>query len=771
MTELFGREAGSIRRQPAEGFARARYLLAALLFFVSMLFVSSWAGVSAQTTPELRIGLHEADTHASAQQIESLSAFAFQPMAEGALALHGGPGKAIWLRLDADLPAIKDDDARLTLWVNRAAVDRLVLHRTVDGAQAAYPRVDFFVPRDSGVEHDSGYAFVLPRGIKGPTTMYLEVVAQGDLSLSVRIRSETEVVASDRGAVMLLTALYTGLILLLLIGGGMYIALRDRLYLYYLFYIAALLAFLLARNGQLYELPGIGDWGHWRVLGLCALANALAAATVVIARGFAGLSRSASGLDRLLAWFPVVPAILVLVCLFNRPSITGVLQVASTLDLLGAIVLAAVATAVAWRYKRHLATPMLLMWLFVLTVDCIRAMADWGLSASGESAQYVDQVMAALNALLMGFVLTDRIIEFRLQRDRARLAKDQVDASLKMERERLKFIEALHSNLRDAPSGDQEWLAFRRLLEVVRELVPQHSSAVALHSFHDNDLLLCEPNATRDAYQSLLATRGGAFKGISRSQLPMQLRVDSPIPVDGQAPDLIQFAVLPLPLTAPAWGMLLIERRGWQGFEREELAIASELAQKATRAVEDAANDRVLRINAEFDTLTAVFNRRTMDNRLAAYFKESILRRAALVAMFVDLDDLKGINDTFGYSAGDKCLRALADVMKAHCGTVGVVGRYSGDQFVVILPDFNPDQVRRWVEAMRAEATSKDMVFGTKTMHMRVSIGVASRLAEDADVHQLVERADKALTNARRTSSGQSQAAPIQSVAGGRSMQ
>jgi len=166
-----------------------------------------------------------------------------------------------------------------------------------------------------------------------------------------------------------------------------------------------------------------------------------------------------------------------------------------------------------------------------------------------------------------------------------------------------------------------------------------------------------------------------------------------------------------------------------------------------------------------------VFNRRTMDNRLAAYFKESILRRAALVAMFVDLDDLKGINDTFGYSAGDKCLRALADVMKAHCGTVGVVGRYSGDQFVVILPDFNPDQVRRWVEAMRAEATSKDMVFGTKTMHMRVSIGVASRLAEDADVHQLVERADKALTNARRTSSGQSQAAPIQSVAGGRSMQ
>ena len=538
------------------------------------------------------------------------------------------------------------------------------------------------------------------------------------------------------------------------------------------FYIGALLVFLLARNGQLYAMPWIGHLGHWRTLGLCALGNALAATTVVIARGFAGLPRSASGLDRLLALVPRSFRRRIgagLLC-SNIPSSVVFLQIASTLDQLGAVLLAVVVTAMAWRYKRHLAPPMLLMWLLVLATGCTRAMADLGMVAIDEWTQYADQVMTSLNGLLMGFALTDRIIEFRLQRDRARLAKDQVDASLKMERERLKFFEALHSSLRDAPSGDQEWLAFRRLLEVVRELVPQHSSAVALHSFHDNDLLLCEPNATRDAYQSLLATRGGAFKGISRSQLPMQLRVDSPMPVDGQPPDLIQYAVLPLPLAAPAWGMLLIERRGWQGFEREELAVAAELAQKATRAVEDAANDRVLRINAEFDALTAVFNRRTMDNRLAAYFKESILRRAALVVLFVDLDQLKDINDTHGHAAGDQCLRALADVLKAHCGTSGVVGRYSGNEFVVILPDLNPEQARRWVEAMRTDAANRELAFGGKTMRMRISVGVASRLAEDADVHQLVERVDKALSNAKRASSGQAQAAPVQGVAGGRPM-
>ncbi len=568
------------------------------------------------------------------------------------------------------------------------------------------------------------------------------------------------------GQLVLFTALYTSLAMLLFIGAGMYAALRDRQYLFYLGYVAATLAYLLARNEQVHLLPGFGWFVHLGQPGMYALGNVLAASMVVAARGFAGLSRVAPRLDRTLRFFPLAPALLVIVCLLGVGSSSGILRIVTTLDEFAAIGLAIAATAMAWRHQQRLALPMLLMWVVVLAATGLRALIAVGQVLDDLWKPFVDQVALVLNALVMGMALTDHVIEFRLQRDRASLAKEQADASLKIERERLKFFEALHTTLRDAPSGDQEWLAFRRLLEVVRELVPQASSAVAVHAFQDADLLLCEPNANdnRESYQRLLTTRSGAFKGISRSQLPMQLRVDAPASVDGSAAELIQVAVVPLPLTAPAWGMLLIERRGWQGFERDELAVAAELAQKATRAVEDAANDRVLRINAEFDALTAVFNRRTMDNRLAAYFKESMVRRSSLAILFADLDHLREINEVYGHAAGDQALRLLADVLKAHIGTAGVVGRYASDKFVAILPDFNPEQARRWSEAMRQDAMGRDVQIDTKTLRVGVSVGIASRLAEDADVGTIIDRVEKALAASKRGGRGTVQAPPVRGV-------
>lgn len=564
--------------------------------------------------------------------------------------------------------------------------------------------------------------------------------------------------------IALFTALYTGLALLLFIGGGMYAALRDRQYLFYMGYVAATLAFLLARNGHMHLLPGMGWFAAWGAPGMYALGNVMAAAIVVTARGFADVSRQAPAIDRVLRWFPLAPGLLAAACMLDLDGKAGVLRIATRIDLFVAIALAIAATAVAWQHRKRTTLPMLLMWLGVFLASGLRAMVDGGEIAADAWKPFADQIAFALNALVLGMALTDHVIEFRLQRDRASLAKEQADASLKLERERLKFIEALHTSLRDAPSGDQEWLAFRRLLEVVRELVPQASSAVALHAFHDNDLLLCEPNDTRNAYQHLLVSRSGAFKGISRSQLPMQLRVDVPPTADGAQPELIQVAVVPLPLSAPAWGMLLIERRGWQGFEREELNVAAELAQKATRAVEDAANDRVLRINAEFDALTAVFNRRTMDNRLAAYFKESQVRRTALAVLFADLDHLKETNEVYGHAAGDQALRMLAETLKAHCGTTGVVGRYGSDKFVVILPDFNPEQARRWAEAMRTDAMARDVAVDEKSFRVGVSVGIASRLAEDGDVTPVIERVEKALAASKRGGRGPVQAPPIRSV-------
>jgi diguanylate cyclase (GGDEF)-like protein len=741
MAFLKGSGLGPGRLAIGRVFARVA-MLALLLLLAS----TAWAQ---QATPELKIGMLETSAGATLRDIEKIPPETFQSVAAGPLQLRGDPDKIHWLRLDADLPAL-EGDARWVVWVNRARVDHLMLHWPAEDNATATVPLDFFMPQGSSSEHAAGYGFALPRGLTGHATFYMEVGGQGAFSVTTRLLRESEVAASDQVSTVLFTAVYTGLCLLLVIGLGMYIALRDRLYLFYLFYLGSLLVFLLAQNGHLYHVPLVRAWGHWRSLGLYAIANVLAAATVLVARRFAALPKLAPAIDRLLTLFPVVPGLLLLICVLDRSGSVWPVQVGTTVIALAAMLLAAIVTAMAWRFKRHLALPMLVMWLLLSATGCGRALAALGWVADNEWTQYAYQVMAALSGLLMCFALSDRIIEFRVQRDRAKLAKEQTDASLKVERERRRFLEALHTDLRDAPSGDQEWLAFRRLLEVVRTLVPQHTSAVALHGFNGHDLLLCEPHAARNDYQALLATRGGAFKGISRSQLPMQLRIDSPPGPDSQSPDLAQFAVLPLPLTAPAWGVLLVERRGWQSFEHDELAVAAELGQRATRAVIDAVSDRALRVNADFDALTGALNRRSIENRMDTCFKLAVLRRTPMAVLFVDLDHLKAINDTHGIPTGDRCVRVIADALEKHCGGSAMFGRYGGGTFIAMLPEFSNEQAKRWADDIRDELSDKELDFSFGKLRLSVSVGLAHRAPEDTELKHLIERADKALQGARR---------------------
>ena len=719
------------------------FALVALLMFASVAL--------AQSKPQLRIGLYDAGIDTPAEVVmDAASPPIFHEFPEGAATLRGDPNTVHWLRLQMDLPPPASLEDHWVLSLNRACVDRLVLHWPADHAQSASNAVDYFAPAGNRAVLSNSYAFALPRRFQGPVTAYLEVRGQGAMSLYPQIRSEAAVQNADRTAAMLFSALYTGLVLLWLIGLGMYLALRDRMYLLYLAYVAAQIAFLLAVNGHLYELPVLAAWGNWRMLGIFALGNLLAAATLALARQFAGLAQFTPRLDRLLKLLPIVPLLIAVACLGNQAALVWPLQAVSLVVDLCAVLVAALTALVALHFRRRLALPMLLVWLLLLVGGSVRVLVAFGLAPINAWTLYGYELAEAVSAFLLMVALSDRLLEFRLQRDRAHLAEQRVAASLRVEQERRKFIEFLHNGTHDAAADNPQHLVFKQLLDTLRRLVPQRGSAIAIHDGNGSDSLIVEPNSQRDDYQQLMAVRGGAFRDVARSQLPVQLRADAIANSDDELPDVSQFAVLPLLLVAPAWGVLIIERRGWQAFDHDELLLASEFAQKAASALEMAASDRAMRMSAEFDALTGAFNRRSVDTHLNMRFEQACARNTPLAVLFVDLDHLKEINDVHGHAAGDHCLRVLAETLSTHCGEDGLFGRYGGDEFVVILPDIGPWQAINWAETMRADAAARNLELCTGILHLSVSVGVANRAAGDADVRQLVERADKALYAAKR---------------------
>ena len=135
-----------------------------------------------------------------------------------------------------------------------------------------------------------------------------------------------------------------------------------------------------------------------------------------------------------------------------------------------------------------------------------------------------------------------------------------------------------------------------------------------------------------------------------------------------------------------------------------------------------------LRRLALTDPLTGVANRRALDHRLASEWQHAARTETPLSVLFVDIDHFKRFNDTYGHAAGDEVLGAVAErITSATRRTTDLVGRYGGEEFVVILPATPADgaeriaeKVRRRIEAMNVE--HPEAPYGCVT----VSVGCAS---------------------------------------------
>jgi diguanylate cyclase (GGDEF)-like protein len=126
-------------------------------------------------------------------------------------------------------------------------------------------------------------------------------------------------------------------------------------------------------------------------------------------------------------------------------------------------------------------------------------------------------------------------------------------------------------------------------------------------------------------------------------------------------------------------------------------------------------------------------------------------RREPLAVLLADIDNFKRVNDTHGHLTGDAVLRTLAAEMRQQVREADLVGRFGGEEFVILLRGTTAAEACRAAERIRGGASvvrvpAKDMMVGAT-----VSIGVAVLGSHGGDLGELLESADKALYRAKRT--------------------
>jgi diguanylate cyclase (GGDEF)-like protein len=155
-----------------------------------------------------------------------------------------------------------------------------------------------------------------------------------------------------------------------------------------------------------------------------------------------------------------------------------------------------------------------------------------------------------------------------------------------------------------------------------------------------------------------------------------------------------------------------------------------------------------IEVIAAYDELTSVCNRRSIREILLKERKRCDRNRQALCVAMIDADHFKRVNDTYGHAAGDEVLRTLGRVLRASLRDTDAVGRYGGEEFLVVLPVAEAAQAITPLERIRSAVSAARYKELPAEFTVTVSIGVAEyRRGEDAD--EAIRRADAAVYEAK----------------------
>ncbi len=663
--------------------------------------------------------------------------------ADGHALMVGGPGRGeVAVRLRFDLPRKASGRAPWMLWMERNPVDSVQLAR---GRWRSVER-GFFRPQADAGSLPSGYLFPLPYDWRG--TVELEMRARGGLStvLRPRLLANAEAWQVERRGVAISATIYASLFTIALLALALFSAARDRLFLT-LFGCATLtLLALAAVNGHLYQVDGLRWLAAWGAQGLLALQFLLCASLPQLLLRYAGTRHAHPDLARAVDYGCIALATLAALCLLDLPVLLPWLQPVAALAR--AACAGACLLLVADAARRAIPMAWLLLALATLTV------------AGGAAGELVLRgylgdhpwlrpgaqvgLAAAMAVLAVGMI--SRIGDYRDQRDRDQLAR--LDSERRMQREatRADLNGALQAKLRACTEGDIEWTAFRLLLDHLAPLVRAENALVLARGYHGQDVQVVVPASRKAEVEAQAGKRELALKRHAANGIPLQ----QPVTV-GAGNGVAMEALVPLQIRAPAWGMLLLERAGGEGFTTEELALAGEFARLTLLHVDQALAAIQLRRSAELDALTGTFNRRTIDQWLVRSFGEAERDGQPISVLFVDMDHFKAINDKYGHACGDECLRTVARTLRAALGEGDLFGRYGGEEFIAVLPGRGGAAARVAGEQLRAEVERLVKEWEGQALRLTVSVGVATRFAGDARPADTIERADKALYTAKRS--------------------
>lgn len=161
---------------------------------------------------------------------------------------------------------------------------------------------------------------------------------------------------------------------------------------------------------------------------------------------------------------------------------------------------------------------------------------------------------------------------------------------------------------------------------------------------------------------------------------------------------------------------------------------------------------KILKEQACIDFLTGVHSSRNFNSLYEEISAKLCQEGRVFSVLMIDIDFFKDVNDTYGHLAGDEVLKDLGYILNIFARKAGIIGRVGGEEFCILLEDYNIAQATRYAEDLRACVEKTNFVIDSqKQIHITVSIGLATYKETVSDIADMREFADQKLYQSKKS--------------------
>lgn len=301
------------------------------------------------------------------------------------------------------------------------------------------------------------------------------------------------------------------------------------------------------------------------------------------------------------------------------------------------------------------------------------------------------------------------------------------------------------------------------------------ATAKAVNAFVDADFMSVSLLSEGTHYTAFIADSGqnehllGMEYDVSEGIVGQVLRLNNPLPANarykGPAPVFSRYhtlsgynslLILPLKLEdGQPLGALTVAAKQSGIFEKDQQDILELIAGQVAIKIDLAKSHETISKMATTDGLTDLANHRTFQHAFDVMLHRATRRNSPLTLILCDIDFFKSINDNYGHPFGDEVLKQVAKTISDTVRKVDLAARYGGEEFAIILENSNTKGAVKMAERIRQDIAALSFQYEENKIGVTISLGIASYPDDGTAKTEIIDRADKALYNAKRAGRNQ----------------